>query len=136
MFGTPTLRWYLARRFTTSIIAAFLLCSVLIFMIDFIEMLRQAGNRGEVQMTRVLLLTALRLPAYTELLITFAVLVATIGTLLQLNRKNELAVMRAGGLSVWQFVRPGIVVAALFGIFGVTVYNPLAAASRAEAERQ
>jgi lipopolysaccharide export system permease protein len=52
-----------------------------------------------------------------------------------LNRKSELIVMRAGGMSVWQFLRPGIVVALLLGVFAVTVYNPLAAAARSEAER-
>jgi len=131
----PTLRYYLARRFFVSIVAVFALCSVLIFMIDFIEVLRQSGKYGDIGIDRVLRLTALRLPAYAELLITFAVLVGTIATLLQLNRKSELAVMRAGGMSVWQFLAPGLIVALAFGVFGVTVYNPVAASSRAEAER-
>ena len=34
--------------------------------------------------------------------------------------------MRAGGMSVWQFLRPGLP-SAVVGIFSVTVYNPLAA---------
>ena len=40
--------------------------------------------------------------------------------------------MRAAGMSAWQFVRPGMYVAVLIGIFAVTVYNPLAAAARAQ----
>ena len=43
--------------------------------------------------------------------------------------------MRAGGMSVWQFLRPGVTVALLLGVFAVTVYNPLAAAARSESER-
>jgi lipopolysaccharide export system permease protein len=78
----------------------------------------------------------LRLPAYTEILLAFAVLVGGIGALLSLNRKSELIVMRAGGMSVWQFLRPGMAVALVLGIFAVTVYNPLAAAARSEAERR
>ena len=131
----PTLRKYLAYRFFVSIVGAFVLCSVLIFMIDFIEVLRQSGKYGDIGLARVLRLTALRLPAYTELLITFAVLVGTITTLLQLNRKSELAVMRSGGMSVWQFLAPGLAVAVVLGVFGVTVYNPLAAAARERAEQ-
>ena len=134
--GRLTLGLYLASRFFIAIVATFALCSILIFMIDFIEMLRQSGKYGNIGLDKVLKLTLLRLPAYTELLITFAVLVGTIGALLQLNRKNELAVMRAGGMSVWQFLWPGVLVALAFGIFGVAVYNPLAAAARAQAEQQ
>jgi lipopolysaccharide export system permease protein len=77
----------------------------------------------------------LRLPAFSEILLAFAVLVGSIGALLSLNRKSELTVMRSAGMSVWQFLRPGITVVLLLGVFAVTVYNPLAALARAEAEQ-
>jgi lipopolysaccharide export system permease protein len=38
-------------------------------------------------------------------------------------------------MSAWQFLRPGIVVACGLGVLSVTLYNPLAAAARDEAER-
>src|SRR5690606_38301451 len=50
-------------------------------------------------------------------------------------RTSELIVIRAAGLSVWQFVQPGLAVALLLGVFSFTVYNPIAAALRAESER-
>ena len=74
-------------------------------------------------------------PSFTTFLIGFAVLVGTISALLYLNRKSELAVMRAGGMSVWQFLAPGIAVGLIVGIFAVTVYNPLAARGRAKSEQ-
>ena len=52
-----------------------------------------------------------------------------------LARKSELAVMRAGGMSVWQFLRPGIMVSLIIGVLSVVAYNPMAAAARDEAER-
>ncbi|MGB3021123.1 MAG: LptF/LptG family permease, partial [Methyloceanibacter sp.] len=39
------------------------------------------------------------------------------------------------GVSVWQFMLPALVVAFLLGIAFVLIYNPVAAAARAEAER-
>lgn len=129
------LRRYLRAKFVTMIGGAFLFCCVLIFMIDFLEMLRQAGKSGSVKMTVVILITLLRLPAYTEILLAFAVLVGTIGALMSLSRKSELAVMRAGGLSVWQLLRPGLVLALVIGVLAVTIYNPLATAARTESER-
>ena len=135
MISATTLRRYIARKFLTTILGAFFLCSILIFMIDFVEMLRQAGKYGSVPAATLLWITLLRLPAYTEILLSFAVLVGTIGTLLILNRKSELAVMRGAGMSVWQFLRPGLTVALILGLFAVLVYNPLAANARTEAER-
>ena len=126
---------YLARRYLTAMLGTFVLCAVLIFMIDFVEVLRQSGKHGSVPASKLVWLTLLRLPAYTELLLAFAVQVGAIAALLMLNRKSELAVMRAAGMSVWQFLRPALIVAILIGTFAVTVYNPLAAAARAESER-
>lgn len=135
MLGTSTLSRYIAGRFLKAILGMFLLCTVLIFMIDFVELLRQAGKGGNVPAWLLAWMTILRLPAYTEILLPFAVLAGSIATLLMLARKSELAVMRAGGMSVWQFLRPGLMVALVLGVFSVAVYNPLAAASRDRAER-
>ncbi len=134
MMTKATLRRYLAVRYLFTFVAVFALCSLLIFMIDFMEMLRQSGKFGRVEFPTLIMLTLLRLPAYTELLLAFAVLVGAITTLLFLNRSSEIAVMRAAGMSAWQFLLPGIVIAFLLGVLSITVYNPLAAASRAQAD--
>ena len=137
MPGSGALGRYIAWKFLVMIMATFLLCLVLIFMVDFIELLRQSGRAaaGAASGGRLIWLTLLRLPAYSELLLTFAVLVGTIATFMNLAAKSELAVMRAAGMSVWQFMRPGLLVALSLGVFAVLIYNPLAAAARAESER-
>jgi len=133
--GTATLNWYVGRWFLTTILATFVLCSALIFMIDFVELLRQAGKYGSVPAWLLAWMALLRLPAYTEFLLPFAIMTGSIAALLQLSRKSELTVMRAGGMSVWQFLRPGFVVAVTLGVLATTLYNPLAATAREEAER-
>jgi len=130
-----TLRRYVAKRFLVAVLGAFAVCAVLIFMIDMVELLRLSRRASDLTVGRLLWMALLRLPAFTEILLAFAVLVGGIGALLSLNRKSELIVMRAGGMSVWQFLRPGLTVALVLGILAVTVYNPLAAAARSEAER-
>lgn len=128
------LQLYIARRFISMVAVTFVLCAGLIFMIDFVEMLREAGKKGQVGLPTLVLLTVLRLPAYTEIILTFAVLVGSISSLLMLARRSELAVMRSGGLSVWGFLTPCLIVAFVLGVLSITVYNPLAAAGRAKAE--
>ncbi|MDX2258534.1 MAG: LPS export ABC transporter permease LptG [Hyphomicrobiaceae bacterium] len=130
-----TLNLYVGGKFLTAILGTFVLCSVLIFMIDFVELLRQAGKYGSVPAWLLAWMTVLRLPAYTEFLLGFAVQTGSIAALLFLSRKSELTVMRAGGMSVWQFLMPGIVVAFVLGTFATVAYNPLAAQAREEAER-
>ena len=130
-----TLSVYIGVRFLMAIFAVFGLCTALIFMIDFVELLRQAGKYGSVPAWLLAWITLLRLPAYTEILLPFAVLVGSIGALLMLARKSELAVMRAGGMSVWQFLRPGALVALLLGIVSTVAFNPLAAGARDRSER-
>jgi lipopolysaccharide export system permease protein len=135
MPGISTLSVYIGMRFLTAIFGVFALCTVLIFMIDFVELLRQAGKYGSVPAWMLAWITFLRLPAYTEILLPFAVLVGSISTLLLLARKSELAVMRAGGMSVWQFLRPGAAVGLLLGILSSTAFNPMAATARDRSER-
>jgi lipopolysaccharide export system permease protein len=135
MFAARTLRYYLARRFLLAIAGSFLVCAALIFMIDMVELLRLSRKATDLSMRALLWMALLRLPAFSEILLGFAVLVGSIIALLTLNRKSELTIMRSGGMSVWQFLRPGITVAGLLGVVAVTVYNPLAAAARSEAGR-
>ncbi|MGE3915702.1 MAG: LPS export ABC transporter permease LptG [Hyphomicrobiaceae bacterium] len=129
------IRRYLTVRFAVAVLGTFFLCALLIFMIDIVELLRQAGKFGRVPTGKIAWMAILRLPAYTEMLLPFCVLAGSIGTLLMFNRKSELTIMRAAGMSAFGFVRPGLTVAFVFGVLSVTVYNPLAAWSRAEAER-
>ncbi len=135
MIAFSTLGRYIAGRFFISILGVYALVTLLVFMIDFVELLRQAGKQGSVSGGKLVTITLLRLPAYTEMLLPFAVLVGSIAALLMLSRKSELAVMRAGGMSVWQFLRPGAAVALTLGLLSVTVFNPLAASARDASER-
>ena len=135
MIGMTRLHRYIAKRFTIAILGTFVLCSMLIFMIDMVEILGQSSKKGAVSAGTLIKLVLLRLPAYSEILLAFAVLVGSVATLLMFSRKSELTIMRASGMSIWQFIWPGIVVAFVLGVFAVTVYNPAAAKSRASAER-
>jgi lipopolysaccharide export system permease protein len=134
LFGR-TLRRYVAKRFLGSIVGAFVVCACLIFMIDMIELLRMSRRAPDLSMGTLAWMGLLRLPAFAEILLAFAVLVGSIGALLTLNRKSELTIMRAAGMSAWAFLRPGLTVTLLLGIFAVTVFNPLAATARFESER-
>src|SRR4030042_3045203 len=130
-----TLARYFSARFFIAMLALFLLCCVLVFLVDFIEMLRRAGNySGDVPGLLLAWMTLLRLPSFSELVLPFAVLIGAIGIFLMLSRSSELVVLRAAGISVWQFTLPAMVVAFLLGVGFVLLYNPIAAVARGQAE--
>ena len=135
MIATGTIARYIAKRFMQSILTVFLVCLVLIFLVDFTELLRQAGKYGNIPAQTLVWLTLLRVPSFAELTLPFSVLAGSIGAFLLLGRKSELIVIRAAGMSVWQFMLPGIFVAALFGAVAMMLYNPIASIAKSKSER-
>jgi lipopolysaccharide export system permease protein len=132
-FGT--LGRYIGGRFVLAMVGTLAVCASLIVMIDLVELLRMTGRSGSIPIGSVALIVGLRLSSYIEILLPFCVLVGSGVALIQLNRRSELAVMRAAGMSAWQFVGPGILVAILLGTLATIAFNPLAALTRAEADR-
>lgn len=125
---------YVALKFAMGIALVYLLCLVIIMLVDIVELLRISGKSGGVALTSLLYVALLRVPSYAELTLPFAALAGSIGALLMLARSSELVVIRAAGVSVWQFMLPGVAVAFLVGVGANYVYSPLAAAGRAQAE--
>ncbi len=129
-----TLNRYLAARFFLSTLLVFATCASLITLVDFVEMLRRTGDIPGVSVSLVAWMTLLRLPAFTEQLFPFAVLFGTMAALLRLSQKLELVIVRAAGVSVWQFMMPALFVALLIGFSGTFIYNPLASTLKSSAD--
>src|SRR5919202_405622 len=123
----PTLGRYLALQFAKTIMAVFGTVFALVFLLDFVELMRRAGDAEGATAPILAQLSLFRAPAVAEQVFPFAVLFGSMAALLQLSRKLELVVARSAGVSAWQFLQPGLLVAALIGIASVTLYNPLSA---------
>ena len=123
----PTLGLYFFRRY--AITTFWFLAGIfsLIFIIDFSELSNRMGNLPNYTVTGGLLMTALRIPMILMQTVPFVALFAGMAVLISLNRRYELVVTRAAGISVWQFLRPFAVGAFLFGILAVVAINPIAA---------
>ena len=128
-----TLGRYFAARVFFMILVVYGVCVMLVFFIDFVEMMREAA-KADVSAGQIVFLTLLRLPTFAELILPFAVLIGSISAFLMLSRSSELVIVRASGVSIWQFLQPALVVGLLIGIFATTVYNPLAAEAKTASE--
>src|SRR4051795_4775137 len=122
-----TLGRYLSLRFAKTIVAVFGTVFTLVYTLDFVELMRRAGDAEGATPALMAQLAVFRTPAVAEQVLPFAILFGSMAALLQLSRKLELVVARAAGISAWQFLQPGILVATLIGIFSVAAYNPVSA---------
>jgi lipopolysaccharide export system permease protein len=130
-----TLTRYLSARFAKAIAGVFATIFLLIYLIDFVEMLRRSAGLSNATTGLVALLCLLRVPSVTEQVLPFAVLAGSLFAFVALSRRLELVVARAAGISVWQFLFPPVLIVVLIGIFSVAVYNPLSAAFKERADR-
>ena len=71
----------------------------------------------------------------SERIAVFAVLFGAIAAFFRLTRSQELIVARAAGVSAWRFLAPVLAGAALIGIVGTMLFNPIAAATLERFER-
>lgn len=129
-----TLGRYLSSRFLRMILAVFATIFSLVFVVDFVELLRRTGNIAGVTTTTVAFLSLLRTPTVSEQVLPFCVLFGSMAVFLNLTRKLELLVARASGISVWQFLAPPVMIAALIGVLSVVALNPLSAAMKQRAD--
>lgn len=130
-----TLSIYITRQFLASIALVFAVLLGLVFLIDSVELLRRTGNRDQVGAGTIFEMALLRIPFMSQKIIPFAMLFGGMLSLTRLTRNNELVVARALGVSVWQFLLPGISLALVIGGLIVTVFNPLASATTLRYEK-
>lgn len=126
-----TLNLYFFRRFIVSFFSSLLVVFALAYLIDMIEVSRR-GRFADVGFTTIALISALRVPSFIEQAFPFVILFASIFTLLSLNKKLELVVARASGVSVWQILAPFLLGSILLGLAATLLYNPLAAMAQAQ----
>ncbi|MBB5751483.1 LPS export ABC transporter permease LptG [Prosthecomicrobium pneumaticum] len=125
--GSSTLSRYFALRFLRTTLLIFLVCFVLIAVVDYVELAQRWAGDDTFSAGRTFLVSIFRVPQVIERALPFTVLFAAISTFVMANRKLELVVTRAAGLSAWQFLLPATIVALGIGVFATTVFNPFSA---------
>ena len=131
MFGV--LGRYFARRFAAAVFGVFLAVLGLIFTLDFVDTLRRAGEVKNASGGLIAWLAVLHTPIVAEQALPFIVLIGAMAAFLNLSRRFELAVARAAGVSVWQFLAPALVVSLALGAAEVAAFNPLSTAMKRQA---
>lgn len=120
------LSFYIGRTYVIwFLIILFSLLGV-IFIFDTIELMRRA-NRQEVTMGIMLTMGLLDLPSVGQKILPFIALFASMITLWRLTRSQELIIVRAIGVSIWQFLTPILICTLGLSLFYLFAVNPLGA---------
>ena len=132
---SPLLSGYIARQFAAAFATVLIVILGIILLFDLIELIRRAAGRAELGMGVILVMAFLKLPQMLHTVLPFAVMIGAMVAFWRLTRSHELVVARSAGISAWQFIAPVLGVAAAFGVFEITAFNPVAAAMYARYER-
>src|SRR5262245_41319936 len=127
IFGS-TLGFYFALRFLKTVLGVFFGCVALVWIINYVDLARRTLFIEGVDSKTIAMIIALQTPATAEPILPFAVRFGALTAFGLSNRRLELVVVRAAGVSAWQFLLPGALIGVLIGIVATAVYNPLAAA--------
>jgi len=130
-----TLARYFGLRFLSAVAVVFAGIFVLVILIDYIEMMRRAGDIPNVSLALVAKTSIYRVPQVVERILPFCILIGAMSCYLNLSRRLELVVARSAGVSAWQFVAPALVVAFALGIAATTIYNPISAILQERSKR-
>jgi lipopolysaccharide export system permease protein len=129
-----TLFRYIARQFFICCCIVFFTMAAIIFLLDYVELIRRAGDRSNASLGVLLELAALKQPYMEQQFLPFAVLFGTMMAFWRLTRSHELVVARASGISVWQFLTPPLAGAFFIGVVSVMLFNPIASVMQASYE--
>jgi lipopolysaccharide export system permease protein len=120
-----TLSKYIGKQFilSVSIVLTVMISTIILF--DALELARKAYLK-DVPVEIILQMTVFKLPTMVQTIIPFAILIGGILGFAKMTRTSELIIARAAGISAWQFLAPAVIISFSFGIFIMTVFNPLA----------
>ncbi len=130
-----TLFRYIARQFFAWCTGIFLAMLGIVFILDYVELIRRAGTRPDASLLVLLEMAALKQPYMAQQIMPFAILFGTMMAFWRLTRSHELVVARAAGISAWQFLAPPLTGAFVVGVAVVTIFNPIGSVMQASYEQ-
>jgi lipopolysaccharide export system permease protein len=122
---SPVLSVYVGWQYFVHVMSVLLILLGIIFLFDFIELMRRASSRPDVEIPLVAQMTLMRLPHLGMRIVPFGILFGGMACFWRLSRYQELVVARAAGASVWQIIMPTLVVSMMLGLFQTGLLNPL-----------
>jgi lipopolysaccharide export system permease protein len=124
----PLTIWrYIAEQYAVLFLLVLLSLLSLIYVFEIVEVLRRAANKEAATLADILIMGLFKLPEVGMRIFPFAILFAGLICFWRLARSHELIVLRASGVSAWEFAMPAMFVACVIAVLKITALNPAGA---------
>ena len=134
-FGT--LFRYFAVRFVAWITLCLLSLTIIISLIQTVELARRVSVHSETAKDISFInMALLNFPAVIEMILPFAMLTGAMLCFSYWNRTNEFVAVRGFGQTIWAALGPSLFSAFIFGMLFVTIINPIGAVTSKRYEAQ
>lgn len=134
MSSARIISFYIAKQFTFAAICMILALTGLVSLFDFIDLLRRVATKPHVSTNIATHIALYHIPYFSMEILPFGILLGGIICFWRLTRSSELIVIRAGGVSAWQFLMAPVFSAFLIGLFSITVISPISSILYSKAE--
>lgn len=116
---------YFFKKFWFYLFFASAIACTLIFILDITDLLRRSSHLPQISWGILFRIALLKLPYFYTLMLPFIVLFAAIFHLWLHNRKTELTVLKASGVSFRQILLPIICAVYTLAFLDISILNPL-----------
>ncbi len=97
--------------------------AVVLFIFDFIELTRITTSKN-VPMDKVFIMSLQKNPMHLQKVFGFLILIASMLTYIRLSKSSELVILKASGLSVYQYLISVVLCTLVVGVAYVSAVNP------------
>ena len=118
------LKKYLGHQFLLWVGGAFIFTAIISLVFDMSEIAQTNSNKEAFNFFNIALISLMRLPNLLNETLPFVFLFGTIGFFTKMRNSNELIIARASGISVWQFLAPGLAATLLVGNCFMMLWQP------------
>jgi lipopolysaccharide export system permease protein len=123
-----TLYYYIARKFFYNVLRVQLALFALLLLIVITDVMRFFSERG-VEAKVYIQLISVTLPESMSTTFPLVLLLGSMFTFLGMSRSSELVIVRASGISALKMLLAPMVVTILIGLFMISAWNPILAAT-------
>jgi lipopolysaccharide export system permease protein len=120
-FYSPTLFWYLSRRFFITILATTFILGGFVYLLDVVELIRRLSKNTTAPTELAFVMAMYKFPDMALQLAPFILLIGTLISFTRLTRDRELVAIRSTGLPARKFLLPALLVCIAIGVFNLTV---------------
>lgn len=127
MKPTSILGKYLIKQILLNFLAVLLMVLSVVMLFEIVEILRRTSDRADVGFGFVFQMAVTKMPKTIEMVFPFVMMISAMATFWKVSKTNEYVIMRAAGVSIWEFLTPVLTATFFIGVLNVAFVNPIAA---------